>query len=85
MARGIIAATGIIRTSQLLVEPVFRLQRLPQVYVDIILEKMKRHVDCTVDGSVERLLPHAMDVRLGRGKSFRKNPGNLLLQGTEPH
>ena len=29
----------------------------------------------------DRIRLNPMDVRLGRGKSFRKNPGNLFLQG----
>ena len=29
----------------------------------------------------EEIQPDPMDVRLGRGKSYRKNPGNALLQG----
>ena len=30
--------------------------------------------------------PRHMDVMLGRGKSYRKNPGNMAFQGnTNPH
>ena len=31
----------------------------------------------------DRLQPNPMDVLLGRGKSFRKNPGNILFAGNE--
>ena len=44
---------------------------------------MKRHVKITIDRSMEQIRPNAMDVLLGRGKSFRKNPGNMVLQGKE--
>ena len=36
-----------------------------------------------MDPDVDRIIPKPMDVLLGRGKSFRNNPGNVFFAGIE--